>query len=83
MDIQKTITDLVAKISGNSGLLNKFKSDPAGVVKDLLGNIDIDSGALKSIIDGVKAKLNLDDAAKEATGFLAKIKSLCAKFFKK
>ena len=83
MDIQKTITDLVAKISGDSGLLNKFKSDPAGVVKSLLGNIDIDSGALKSIIDGVKAKLNLDDVAKEATGFLAKIKSFCAKIFKK
>ncbi len=76
MDIQKTITDLVAKISGDKNLINKFKSDPASVVKSLLGNIDLDSGALKSIIDGVKAKLNIDDVAKEATGFLAKLKKL-------
>lgn len=79
MDIQKTITDLVAKISGDKNLLSKFKSDPTGAVKSLLGNVDLDSGALKSIVDGVKAKLNLDDVSKEATGFLAKIKKLFGK----
>ncbi len=79
MDIQKTITDLVKKIGGDNNLLGKFKSDPIGTVKSLLGNIDLDSGALKSIVDGVKAKLNLDGAAKEATGFLAKLKKLFCK----
>ncbi|MBQ3669255.1 MAG: hypothetical protein II920_08520 [Clostridia bacterium] len=79
MDIQKTITDLVSKISGDSSLLNKFKSNPLDTVKSLLGNIDLDSGALKSIVDGIKAKLNLEDTAKQATGFIAKIKAFFSK----
>ena len=83
MDIQKTITDLIAKITGDKNLLNKFKADPTSAVKSLLGNVDLSSGDLKSIVDGVTAKLNLEGAAKEATGFLGKIKALCAKLFKK
>ena len=79
MDIQKTISELVGKISGDSSLLNKFKSNPMETVKSLLGNVDLDSGALKSIVDGIKAKLNLDDAAKQATGFFAKIKAFFSK----
>ena len=83
MDIQKIITDLVGKISGDKSLLSKFKSNPLDTVKSLLGDINLDSGALKSVVDGVKAKLNLDGAAKEATGFLGKIKACFAKLFKK
>lgn len=83
MDIQKIISDLVAKITGDKNLLSKFKSDPISLVKSLIGDVNLDEGALKSVVDGVKAKINVDDVAKEATGFLGKIKAFCAKFFKK
>ena len=79
MDIQKTITELVGKISGDSSLLNKFKGDALGTVKSLLGDASLDAGALNSIVEGVKAKLNLEGAAKEATGFFAKIKAFFCK----
>ncbi len=71
MDIQKTISDLAAKIGADSSLLKKFKGDPIATVKSLLGGVSLDDGALKSIVDGLKAKLKIDDVSKEATGFLA------------
>ena len=83
MDIQKIISDLVAKITGDKNLLSKFKADPTSLVKSLVSDVDLDSDALKGIVDGIKAKINVDDVAKEATGFLGKIKAFCAKFFKK
>ena len=83
MDIQKIISDLVAKISGDKNLLSKFKSDPIALVKSLVSGVDLDSGALKTIVDGIKAKINVDDVAKAAPGILGKIKAFCAKLFKK
>ena len=36
MDIQKLISDIVAKIGGDKSLINSFLSDPAKAIKDLL-----------------------------------------------
>ncbi len=72
LDIQAKITELVKKISGSSDLLAKFKKDPINTVKDLIGNLDISSDTINTIVEGVKAKLNVDDAK----GFLAKLKKL-------
>ena len=74
MDIKAKIEELVAKIGGDSALTSKFKSDPAGTVKSLIGD-KLPDGALEKIVDGVKAKLNLGSAG----GFLAKIKGLFKK----
>ena len=75
LDIQAKITELVQKISGNTALLEKFKKDPITTVKDLIGNLDISSDTINTIVEGVKAKLNLDDAK----GILAKLKKLFKK----
>jgi hypothetical protein len=80
MDIQKIISDLVAKLTGNKDLIAKFTKNPLDVVKDLLG-IDLDASQLTEVVKGVTGQLGdlTGDAAKEAGGFLNKILG----FFKK
>ncbi len=80
MDIQKIITDLVAKLTGNKGLIAKFTSNPLNTVKELVG-VDLDAGQLDQVVKGVTSKLGdiSGDVAKEGQGFLAKIKALFCK----
>ena len=76
MDIQKIISDLVAKLTGNKDLIAKFTKNPLDVVKELLG-IDLDASQLTEVVKGVTSKLGLPgDIGKEATGILGKIKGL-------
>ena len=80
MDIQKIISDLVAKLTGNKDLIAKFTSNPLAAIKDLLG-IDLDPGMLSDVVKGVTSQLGdiSGDAVKEAGGILSKLKSLFGK----
>ena len=80
MDIQKVISDLVNKLTGNKDLIAQFTSDPLKVIKDLLG-IDLDPSKISEVVKGVTGQLGdiTDDAAKSADGVLGKIKSLFSK----
>ena len=77
MDIQKIISELVGKLTGNKDLIAKFTKDPLSIIKDLLG-IDLDPAQLGDVVKGVTAQLGdlTGDAGKKATGFLAKLKGL-------
>lgn len=77
MDIQKIVSELVGKLTGNKDLIAKFTSDPLSIIKDLLG-IDLDPSQLGDVVKGVTAQLS-GDAAKQAGGFLSKLKSLFGK----
>ncbi|MBQ9507060.1 MAG: hypothetical protein IJR51_07880 [Clostridia bacterium] len=72
MDIKEKIAELVQKITGNKDLLAKFKADPIGTVKGILGNIDLSNDQLSAIVDGVKAKINLDAAGDLLGGLFGK-----------
>ncbi len=76
MDIQKIISDLVAKLTGNGDLIAKFTKDPLSAIKDLLG-IDLNPEQLSEVVKGVTGQLGnvTGDVAKEAGGFIDKIKS--------
>ena len=74
MDIQKIITDLVGKLTGDKDLISKFTSEPLAVIKDLLG-IDLDPSQLSEVVKGVTSQLG-GDAAQHAGGILSKIKQL-------
>ena len=52
MDIQKIISDIVAKVTGNGDLIKKFTSDPAGMIKELTG-FEVNADQLKEIVSGV------------------------------
>ncbi len=77
MDIQKIVSDLVSKLTGNKDLIAKFTADPLKAVKDLLG-IDLDPSQLGDVVKGVTGQLGdiTGDAAKQAGGILSKLKSL-------
>ena len=77
-NITEYVQQIVTKLTGNSSLLESFKKDPAKIVTDLLG-IKLDTNILQTVIDAVKGKLNLEDVAKKAGGFLGWLKGLFGK----
>lgn len=80
MDIQKIISDLVAKLTGNKDLIAKFTSNPLKAIKDLLG-IDLDASQLDDVVKGVTGQLGdlTGDAAGKAGSILGKIKNMLGK----
>ncbi|MBR2571013.1 MAG: hypothetical protein IKE30_02635 [Clostridia bacterium] len=69
MDIKQIITQVVEKLTSDETLKNQFLSDPIKTVEKLTG-IDLPDEQIQPVIDGIKAKLNLEDAG----GLLDKIK---------
>ncbi|MBQ4634767.1 MAG: hypothetical protein IJB71_05415 [Bacilli bacterium] len=61
MDIKVKIEELVSKIKADKNLMTKFKEDPIKVVEDLIG-VDLPNEKIEKIIDGIKAKISIDDA---------------------
>lgn len=59
MDIKAKIEELVNKIKSDKDLLAKFQKDPITTVEGLLG-IDLPNDQVQKIVDGIKAKLDLD-----------------------
>ncbi|MDD4543810.1 MAG: hypothetical protein PHY13_08585 [Clostridia bacterium] len=71
MDLKKKIDEVVKKIKADDEFAKKFKNDPVKAVESVLG-VDLPDDQVNKLIDGVKAKLNLD----KADGLLGKIKKL-------
>ena len=61
MELKEQIEKIVSAIGGNAPQLEAFKKDPVAFVKNLLGALPQDT--IGKIVEGVKAKLQLDDAA--------------------
>lgn len=79
MDIQKIITEVIAKLQGDNGLLKDFALNPADIVKKI-ANIDLNDEQIKQIIEAVKSKIDLSKIdVKEAAGLLGKIKGIFGK----
>ncbi len=70
-EIKGMVTSAVKKITEDKTLLDKFKKEPAQTVKSVL-NVDLPTDALDKVVDGVKAKINVDNAS----GILGSIKKL-------
>ena len=78
MDIQKIINDVIAKLKADDNLLEKFKTNPVKVLEDLIG-IDLPDDKINAVIDGIKAKLNLDDLADKAGDIMGALGGLFGK----
>ena len=59
MDIREKIESVVKKLLSDKNLMKKFESNPAKVIEELLG-VDLPDDLVNQIIDGVKAKIKLD-----------------------
>lgn len=83
MDIQKIISEVIAKLQGDNGLLKDFAINPAEIVKKI-ANVDLNDAQIKQIIEAVKGKIDLSKVdVKEAAGLLDKIKGFFSKLFGK
>lgn len=60
MDIKAKIDEVVNKVKNDKGFAEKFRKEPIKAVEEVLG-VDLPDDAIKNIIDGVKAKINVDD----------------------
>ena len=53
-DLKAKIEEIIEKIKGDNGLLEKFQKDPEATVRGVAGE-DVPEGFLEKIIEGVKA----------------------------
>lgn len=74
MDIEKIISDVLAKLKVDDKLKASFLTDPVGTLEKTLG-IDLPDEQIKQVIDGIKGKLG--EVA--AGGILDKVKGLFGK----
>ena len=74
MDVKKLIEQVVSKVQNDASIKTLFEKDPIKAIEKVL-NIDLPDEVIKSIVDGVKAKLTLDtlgDAANTLKGLFGK-----------
>lgn len=59
MDIKAKIDEVVNKVKNDKDFADKFQKEPIKAVEDVLG-VDLPDDVIKNVIDGVKAKINVD-----------------------
>ena len=74
MDIKAKIEEIVKKIKSDKDLLSKFKKEPVKTIEGLLG-VDLPDDIVEKIVEGVKAKITIDDVK----GAIGKLKGLFGK----
>ncbi len=77
MDIQKIISDVVAKLMKNPDLVKSFMSNPVQLLEKTFG-IDLPDDQINQVIEGVKSQLG-DVNVSDAVGLLGKLKSFLGK----
>ncbi len=78
MDIKEKIEELVGKIKGDKNLLASFKKEPVATIEKLLG-VDLPDEKLGALVDGIKAKLDLDELGDKLGGLGSKLGGLFGK----
>ena len=73
-DIKAVITEAVEKITSDEKILESFKKNPIKTVEELTG-IDLPDDQLEKVVEGIKAKVTLD----EVSGALGGLKNLFKK----
>ena len=69
MEIKEKIEQVAKKLLSDKNLMQKFEKNPVKVIEELLG-VDLPDDLVNSIIDGVKAKINLEKVG-DALGALS------------
>lgn len=71
MDIMSKIEEIVDKVKSDKDFASKFSSDPKKAVESIIG-IDLPNDQVEKVIEGVKAKVSIDNAG----GIVDSIKKL-------
>ncbi len=78
MDIKEKIEELVAKIQGDKDVAAKFQKDPVAAIEGLLG-VDLPDEQMEKLVEGIKAKIKLDDIGDMLGGLGDKLGGLLGK----
>lgn len=70
-DIKAKIDEVVNKVKSDKDFATKFQKEPIKAVEEVLG-VDLPDDQIKSVIDGVKAKVNFDGIADKIGGLFGK-----------
>lgn len=73
MDIKGKIDEIVDKVKNDKDFGKKFKDSPIKAVEDVIG-VDLPDDQIEKVVDGVKAKVKLDDIGDKVGGLLGKFK---------
>ena len=65
MDIKEQISKIMEEISKNPNIKEQFEKEPVKVIEKIIC-VDLPDDMIMKIIDGVKAKLTIDDVSKVA-----------------
>ena len=71
MDIMAKASELVKKITSDPELLSKFNKNPTSVVEGIIGK-DLPDDQINGVVEAVKSKIKLDNAANLLGGLLGK-----------
>jgi len=71
MDIKAKIEELVNKIKSDKSFADEFKTDPVKAVEKVIG-VDLPDDQINKVIDGIKAKISVDDVKDKVGGLLGK-----------
>lgn len=67
MDIKAIISETVEKITSDEKVLDRFKKNPVKTVEELTG-IELPDDQLEKVVDGIKAKISLDEVGEKLGG---------------
>ena len=70
-DIKKTIEEIVTKVKNDKDIGDKFKKNPTGTVVGLIG-VDLPDDQINAVVEGVKAKVNVDGITSKLGGLFGK-----------
>ena len=70
-DIKKTIEELANKVKNDKDIGEKFKKNPTETVENLIG-VDLPDDQINAVVDGIKAKINVDGIAGKLGGLFGK-----------
>lgn len=78
MDIKAKIEEIVEKIKSDESLRKQFTENPIAAIEKLIG-VDLPDDQVKKIVDGVKAKISVDDIGEKLGGLGDKLGGLFGK----
>ena len=67
MDIKAKIEEIVKKLLSDKDLMAKFDKNPASVIEELIG-IDLPDDQVNQLVEGIKAKIQLDKVSNALGG---------------
>ena len=65
MDIKEKIEAIIEEIKTNPNIKEEFEKEPVKVIEKLIG-VDLPDDVVEKIVDGVKAKMTVDNVSKIA-----------------